>query len=258
MHSRNDTNALIRSILGSANVPSEQASSRMREERMPFRIRLVRNNDDLARAVSIRHSAYARHVPAFAATLERPESYDFEDGTVILLAESKLDGSPIGTMRIKTNRFGKLGLEQSVELPHWLEFASIAEATRLGVANGRIGTVVKTMLFKAFFQYCVQTGIDWMVITARAPLDRQYEDLLFEDVFPDAGFIPMQHIGGIPHRVMALDVANARTKWSEARHPLLSFMCETSHPDIDIGSTEDIILVPAAAPIVHQQPSMLM
>ena len=82
--------------------------------------------------------------------------------------------------------------------------------------------------------------------------------VLFEDVFPDAGFIPMQHIGGIPHRVMALDVANARTKWSEARHPLLSFMCETSHPDIDISAAEDIVLAPIPAPVVHQQPAMLM
>ena len=258
MQSRNDTNALIRSILGSSNGTAAGSASRLREERMPFRVRLVRNPDDLARAVSIRHAAYARHVPAFAATLQQPEAYDYEDGTVVLLAESKLDGSPIGTMRIKTNRFGKLGLENSVDLPHWLEFASIAEATRLGVANGRIGTIVKTMLFKAFFQYCAQTGIDWMVITARAPLDRQYEDLLFEDVFPDSGFIPMQHIGGIPHRVMALDVVNARAKWSEARHPLLSFMCETSHPDIDISAAEDIVLAPIPAPVVHQQPAMLM
>ena len=253
MQTRGDTNALIGRILGTNAATVEAVgASRIREERMPFRIKLVQNDSELDRAVSIRHSAYARHVPAFAATLTQPESYDYEDGTVVLLAESKLDGSPIGTMRIKTNQYAQLGLEQTVVLPHWLEFATIAEATRLGIASGRTGMVVKTMLFKAFFQYCLQTGIDWMVITARAPLDRQYEDLLFEDVYPDSGYIPMRHIGGIPHRVMALDVVNAKAKWSEARHPLLSFMCDTNHPDIDLSGAGNILLRVPAPPVVQQ------
>lgn len=237
MQTRNNIQSIMGKIIGSnANPVPTAAGQQVREERMPFRIKLVESESELERAVSIRHSAYARHVPAFAATLTRPESYDYEDGTVVFLAESKLDGSPIGTMRVKTNRHSKLGLEQSVQLPDWLEHTSIAEATRLGIATGRMGMVVKTMLFKAFFQYCLATGVEWMVITARAPLDRQYEDLLFEDVYPDSGFIPMRHIGGIPHRVMALDVIRAKARWSEARHPLLGFMCETHHPDIDLSA----------------------
>lgn len=237
MHTRNSIESILGRIAGSETQPAAHpAGQQIREERMPFRIKLVETEGELERAVSIRHAAYARHVPAFAATLTRPEAYDYEDGTVVLLAESKLDGAPIGTMRIKTNRHSKLGLEQSVQLPDWLEYTTIAEATRLGIATGRMGMVVKTLLFKAFFQYCLATGVDWMVITARAPLDRQYEDLLFEDVYPDGGYIPMRHIGGIPHRVMALDVLRAKSRWTEARHPLIGFMCETHHPDIDLGA----------------------
>jgi hypothetical protein len=246
MQARNDIQSIMNRIIGANSNPAALAGGQqVREERMPFRIKLVQTESELERAVSIRHSAYARHVPAFAATLTNPEPFDYEDGTIILLAESKLDGSPIGTMRIKTNRFSQLGLEQSVKLPDWLDYTSIAEATRLGIATGRMGMVVKTMLFKAFFQYCLKTGVEWMVITARAPLDRQYEDLLFEDVYPDGGFIPMRHIGGIPHRVMALDVLNAKARWSEAKHPLFGFMCETSHPDIDLsGAGETLPRIP--------------
>jgi hypothetical protein len=234
-------------------VPGSAAQG-VRQEHMPFRIKVVKDELDLAKAVSIRHSAYARHVPAFAATLATPEASDFQPGNVVLLAESKLDGSPIGTMRITNNSHGPLGLEQSVKLPDWLEFTSIAEATRLGVATGRMGTVVKTMLFKAFFQFCLKTGVEWMVIAARSPMDRQYEDLLFEDVFPDAGFMPMRHAGGIPHRVLALDVLRAHSKWSEARHPLLGFMCDTLHPDIDLSGVGELlqreITLPSARPAV--------
>jgi hypothetical protein len=256
MQARTDVSAVLNRLALPRPQGVAPGAQPQREERMPFRIRLVREAGELERAVGIRHAAYARHVPEFAASLTRPEPYDYDEDAVVLLAESKLDGSAIGTMRIKTNRVSPLGLEQSVKLPDWLDYTTIAEATRLGVAQGRMGTVVKTLLFKALFQYCQTTGVEWMVIAARSPMDRQYEDLLFEDVFPEAGFIPMRHAGGIPHRVLALDVVNAYAKWSEARHPLLGFMCDTVHPDIDLaGVTRTNPLLPAAPRIDAGEPA---
>lgn len=207
----------------------------MVEERLPFTVRIVRNDDQLSKAVDIRHSAYARHVPAVAALLEQAESLDRDKGTVILLAESKLDGSPVGTMRIQTNRYRPLALEQTVDLPDWLQSRSLAEATRLGVSEGRVGRIVKTVLFKAYFEYCLSTDIEWMVITARSPLDRQYDALLFKDVFPERGYIPMRHVGNIPHRVLAFEVGTAEARWIAAKHSLLNFMRRTHHPDIDLA-----------------------
>ena len=207
---------------------------RSTEERMPFSVKIVRSEEELGKAVEIRHSAYARHVPAVAALLESSESLDHEEGSVVLLAESKLDGSPLGTMRIQTNRYRKLALEGTVELPDWLQGKSLAEATRLGISEGRVGRIVKTMLFKAFFQYCQLADIEWMVITARSPLDRQYDALLFKDVFPGAGFIPMRHVGNIPHRVLALKVASVEPSWASVQHPLYKFFFHTYHPDLDL------------------------
>ena len=207
----------------------------MAEERLPFTVKVVQNDADLWKAVRIRHAAYGRHVPELAQLLRVPEFYDREQGSVVLLAESKLDGTPVGTMRIQTNRQGKLGLEDSVVLPEWLQDKSLAEASRLGVSDGGTGRVPKTMLFKAYFDYCVKEEIDWMVITARAPLDRQYEALLFKDVFPGGAFIPMHHVGNIPHRVMAFEVATAESRWAAAHHPLFDFVFRTHHPDIDVS-----------------------
>jgi hypothetical protein len=205
------------------------------EERLPFSVRIVDSEQDLDKAVLVRHSAYERHIPAVAALLEKAEASDSEPGTVVLLAESKLDGSPLGTMRIQTNRYRKLALEQSIELPSWLQDKSQAEATRLGVALGRTGRLVKTALFKAYYEYCILEGIEWMVITARSPLDRQYEALLFQDVLPEGGFIPMRHVGNIPHRVMSLCVERVNPDWHAAGHPLYNFFFNTSHADIDLG-----------------------
>lgn len=220
----------------------------MTVERLPFVVRVVRDDGALEKAVTIRQAAYKRHVPEFAAKLGAPEPNDHDQGSVVLLAESRMDGSPLGTMRIQTNRFRDLAIEQSVELPAWLKCRRIGEATRLGIDLGRTGRVVKIALFKALYMYCVEANIEWMVISARRPLDRQYEALLFEDLFPGK-LIPMRHVNDIPHRILAFDIPGARARWEEVRHPLLDFMCHTHHPDIDLGDADfSAWSLPARAP----------
>ena len=222
-------------VVSENNFPA-QRDMQLKEERLPFTVKLVRNAADLGKAVKVRYSAYARHLPEFAETLKAPEALDMEDGVAILLAESRLDGSPLGTMRIQTNRFRPLTLEQSIELPAWLQKRPLAEATRLGVTEERVGRLVKTVLFKAYFQYCQQAGIEWMVIAGRSPIDRQYERLLFDDVYPGSGFIPLRHAGNLPHRVMSFNVQTAEARWTQANHPLHGFVFETHHPDIVFAS----------------------
>lgn len=227
--------ASARGVLSSMAVEAMHTPA-MVEELLPFSLRIVRTQADLDKAVNIRHSAYARHLPGFAQTLKQPESADFEDGVVVFWAESKLDGSALGTMRIQINDRKPLCLEQSVELPDWLKTRRLAEATRLAVTNGIVGRLVKTVLFKAYFQYCQNTGIDWMVIAGRSPIDRQYDRLLFEDVFPGMGYIPLRHASNLPHRIMSFHIATAPERWRLASHPLLNFMCHVHHPDILISA----------------------
>jgi hypothetical protein len=214
---------------------SATATQGMPTERLPFTVRRVDSEDALWKAVRIRQAAYARHVPDFARTLAIPEASDYEDDTVVLLAESKLDGSALGTARIQTNRHGPLHLEESIELPEWLQGRRLAEVTRLGVSEGRIGHVVKVALMKAFFQYWEQSGTEYAIATGRAPIDRQYEQLMFSDVFEPGQMIPLSHVGNIPHRVMAFEIATAEARWTAAKHPLLKFVRQTNHPDIQIG-----------------------
>lgn len=235
-----------------------QAPARV-EERLPFSVRVVSDAEALDKAVQIRHAAYARHVPDLALTLLQPEAADFSAGSVVLLAESHLDGSPLGTMRIQTNRYEPLALEQSLALPDDLSGCLLAEATRLGVAEGRVGTLVKTVLFKAFYLYCLHSGVDWMVVTGRAPVDRQYLRMLFEDVYPDIGYIPMRHVGNLPHRVMKFEVRTAQERWTAVHHPMLKFMVETHHPDISLDAPQaphgD---VQAVDPMLQQAPAQVM
>lgn len=204
----------------------------LKEERLPFSIRVVQNEEDMRKAILIRHAAYSRHLPELGEKLKQPEALDYDSDVAILLAESKLDGAALGSMRIQFNTFRKLGVEQSVNLPAHLATQRLAEFTRLGIENGRGGRLVKLGLLKACYQYCRLNQIDWMIATARAPIDRQYEQMTFEDCFPGQGFIPMQHVGNIPHRVMALQVGTAPVRWAAVNHPLLGFFVHLHHPDI--------------------------
>lgn len=210
-------------------------AARPATERLPFTIRRASGSEALHKAAQIRHAAYARHVPEFARSLAQPEACDYDDESVVLLAESRLDGSALGTLRIQTNGYQPLPLEASVALPPRLQGRRLAEVTRLGVGEGRAGGVVKLALMKALFEYCEQAGVEWMIATGRTPIDRQYEQLLFEDVFGAGEMVPLRHVGNIPHRVMAFEVATAEARWRAAGHRLIGFFRETRHPDIEIG-----------------------
>jgi hypothetical protein len=218
-------------------------------ERLPFTIKRVRTDEDMWKAVQIRHAAYARHLPEFAQTLRTPEDEDYEEDAVLLLAESKLDGSALGSTRIQTNLHERLSVEYSVELPSWLQGRRLAEVSRLGIGEGRIGRVVKVALIKACFEYCEHQGIDHAVVTGRAPIDRQYEQLLFTDVFADKEPVPLRHVGNIPHRVMSFEIATGQQRWEAAAHPLLDFFRYIRHPDIDIGNKRSV-------PLAHAHPAL--
>ena len=247
----------LRRALPEGETPGTKKPPAVKEERLAFSVRIVSTQEDLAKAVTIRHAAYARHMPEFAEKLRQAEPMDSDPGVVVLLAESKLDGTPLGTLRIQSNAHMSLKVEQSVTLPRWLRDRPLAEVSRLGIVGGTTGRLVKTVLLKAAFLYCEQDGIEWAIVAARAPLDRQYDQLLFEDLFPEQGFIPMRHGANIPHRVMGFEIDTGHQRWADAHHPLLNFFSFTHHPDIDVRPGSDSQwggLFPATAATLDTRP----
>ena len=203
-------------------------------ESLPFVVRCVRDEAELAKAVAIRRSAYGRHVPELAARFTTPEPSDLDGSSRVLVALAKLDGMPLGSMRYRTNQYQPLDLEKSVTLPASLRGRVLAEATRLAVSQAAVGRVVKAMLMKAMFLQCEAGGVESMVVTARHPMDRFYHWLLFDDVFPGGDFVPMAHVGMIPHRVLACDVVATKQRWQAVDHPWYPMFFEAGHPDIEL------------------------
>ena len=134
----------------------------------------------------------------------------------------------------------------------------MAEATRLGVTNQAGGRLVTTALFKAFYMYCQQIGVEWMVIAGRAPVDRMYQRMLFEDVVPGQGFVPLAHANNLPHRVMSFNVKTAFERWSAVNHPLLNFAALTHHPDISLDIPRKPLPMPIEMPLMAAATSTLV
>jgi hypothetical protein len=235
------------------------------EERLPFTVRIVQNEEDLLKAVRVRYEAYARHMPSSASAMSDPEADDVCPGSALLVAESKLDGGAIGSVRVQTNQFGPLPIERSIKLPTPFASLVLADARRLSIVRGGEGGLVRMAMFKALFLYWEQLGVDWAIVLARPPLQRSYQKLMFSDLLADPLLYPasetvalMRQVMalGVPHYLMGVNMKTAKARWTESAHPLLRFFRYTLHPDINlhdprVGTTAPPNLHSSAAPAVN-------
>lgn len=215
---------------------ANQSEPHANVEQWPFVVRLANSSDDIERAAALRFAAYSRHLPpSICASFKKPEKLDSLPGCYILLAESKIDGSVLGTMRIQSDSHYPVMLQRATLLPSWMQGRKLAEATRLAVDNIS-ASMVKAALIKAGYQLCLKVNIDYLVIAARMPADRMYTRLLFSDVYTDGRMIPLDYAFNLPHRILFSDIKNARNQWEAANHPMLDFMTKTVHPDLQIDA----------------------
>lgn len=204
-------------------------------EVLPIRIRVVRTENQLRKAIKVRADAYGRHTPMFADALRIVEHEDTERSSLVLLGESKITGEAVGTIRIHTNFDSPTYLERILQLPEFLKETGIAYVTRLAVANGPNGASVKLALFKALYRYCLATQISWILAVAREPVDRDFVRLGFHDLLPKGERLRRPaDFGDIDVRPLYFNVLNAEREWRASGHPLYAFMVQKAHPDIEI------------------------
>ncbi len=204
-------------------------------EPLPIRVRLVRTENQLNKAIKVRADAYGRHTPGFADALRVIEPDDVERSSIVLLAESKVTGEAVGTLRIHTNFDQPTYLERILTLPEIVRGAAIAYVTRLAVTHGPNGSSVKLAMFKALYRYCLATQISWILAVAREPVDRDFVRLGFQDILPDGTKLRRPaDFGEVDVRPLYFDVLEAEHRWRETGHPLYDFMVRKVHPDIEI------------------------
>ena len=210
-----------------------------------FRLRMVRNRQDLLAACRVRAQAYGRHMPQLPQpAAPAPDALDSDTHTCVLLCEDKRSGTAVGTMRLQTSFGGPLQIEHSVQMPAAVLACSRVELTRFAVAQGA-DPLVKLALMKAAFLHSRAAGVQLMLLGARSPaLVRLYQRLQCTELFEPGARFPLQHAGGVAHQVLVNDLRNVEERWCADGHAWLGFMLHTWHPDIDVICTR-----PAPAPL---------
>lgn len=203
---------------------------------LPFVVRLVRTEAQLQKVCELRAASYGHHLPEFGETLLKPDSHDTEQGTVIFVAEDKITGEAVGTIRIHLNTHHPLPLEAAVKLPSHIDGHFLVEVNRLSVRPGYNQMSVRLALFKALYLYCYANQVQYMLVTARRPLDRIYKSLGFSPIHGVDQWIPIPYTGNIEHTVLVFDVLMADRNWYNESHRLYPFMRQAYHPDIQVFS----------------------
>ena len=203
-----------------------------REERLPFSVRVATTSQDVARAVEIRASAYSRHLPQVGEALRTAEKEDWRPDVLLLLAERKLDGRPIGSMRLEPNFSGPLRVEGETSLPAMFRNKRLIETTRLGVDNGIAGSLVMAALVKASFEICSACSIDYGIAVGRRSMGEMFKSLCFEVI---KGPVSMSYARpSTQFWIFAIPTLGWESRLRQQGHIYFDFMARTSHPDIDI------------------------
>ena len=200
---------------------------------LPFTVRIVSTEAELAAVQALRATAYGRHLPHLKAAFGQADPLDRQPGTAIFCAEDKLTGELVGSARIQTNRRAPLQIERSVALPDAYRGRLLAEITRLTVRPGYTGPV-RLALVKASHLYCIAMQIGAVLAGSRQALLRSYRMLGFSPVFEDGRQVPLVHAGGLPHHVLVRDMVTAEADTRARNAADHAFVFRTFHPDIDL------------------------
>jgi hypothetical protein len=205
---------------------------------LPFTVKLVRTNEQMHAAISVREHVYRDRQPSLSSSLAYPEADDLLNSSVIFLAESKSDSQPLGSMRVQTNLNTPTEFETHIDLPDRLRNAWLVQVMRLGVTSGPNARLVRNALFKALYLYTIALQIDYVLVTAKGPTERIYTMLRFRKVFPDGIFVETPSNKFVPHTLFAANVKSLDSVWRRGSiHPIYEFMTQESHPDIAIFSS---------------------
>jgi len=200
---------------------------------LPFRVRPAELADDLRHVQRVRELAYGRHVGQHAASFGLPDPLDHNADATVLLAEDRASREVVGSARIQLNRRGPLEIERSVTLPKRLDGRLLCEVTRLCVMPGYCSRLVRPALVKACYLRITALRVSGVVAGSRCSLLRLYRALGFDDLFGDAREVPLAHGGGLPHRVLWLDLLEPESVRDVVQGPMHAFVFRDWHPDIE-------------------------
>ncbi len=200
-------------------------------------VRVVRCTSpaDWETAGMLRAQAFGRLT---ARRQQSPTSYgldaiDRAPGTQVLLGHAR-EGQPIASMRVQCGLDGPLELNAHVPLEDFCQapMYRLAQFSRLAALRHDEALDVMFALFKAAWRWCLNEGLEQIVI-ASPPWTRPiYEHLCFEDL-GDRGRFRHPLSGRALHTTMRLSVPCAEAIWRARNHPHCALFFEQEHPKLN-------------------------
>jgi hypothetical protein len=203
----------------------------------PYTIRIVRKPDQLQSAIDVRYQAYSEKLQALASKVRQPGPLDFEHGPVVLLAENRLTGEPVGTLRLNTGP-SFLDLLRDMALPANIVKERTAFVSRMAVTGPvQERQLVRNLMQKAVFQLCIAKQLNRILLLAVEPRERLFYRCGFSDVFPDGESRHPAFLDGFPIKALYADTYSMERLWRGEKHPLYEFLFRTFHPEIEVFSS---------------------
>jgi len=200
-------------------------------------VRIVRTPDQLQSAINVRYQAYSEKLQALAASVRQPGPLDFAHGPVVLLAQNRLSGEAIGTLRLNTGP-SFLSMLKDIRLPVNIVKERTAFVSRMAVTGPvQERQVVRNLMQKAVFQLCIAKQLNRILLLAVEPRERLFYRCGFSDVFEDGESRHPEFLDGFPVKALYADTYSMERLWREERHPLYDFLFRTFHPEIEVFSS---------------------
>ncbi len=169
-------------------------------------IRLASSEEEVEAVFRLRKIAYTK-----SGKVKNEESWvnytDASDSKAyIFIAETK--GAVVGSIRACYigNSYGGFELEQSIELPSWLDRERCVEISRLCVDPEWQKSDIALGLVERVCELCVKMGIVGVVTSASGKLIKRYQTMGFKKV---GVTFELKTLGGVSHELLYLSLKDA-------------------------------------------------
>lgn len=206
----------------------------MKTQKLPFTVSIA-SEKDFPSIAKLRSDGYGRRSAALGAQLARSEPADEPiPGREILVAQSKLDGALIGTMRLHVGLFEPTSVEKAIELPANLAGQRIMDAARFCCTGG---AVCRAAIFKAALLYAKRHHVDQFLLATLERIEPLYLSAGFAPLFDDGRLHPIPMAENLPHRILRINMPTLRADMEIRRPAMVDFLFSTDHgSDIDLSA----------------------
>lgn len=201
-----------------------------------FIIRIARTEEQLRQVTRLRYQSYSRTIPSLKETVNGPDSADYAQSTVILLAEDRATGSPLATVRIEVADDGYYLPRDLLDLPDGIPVEATSYYSRLAACSGRNGTAAKLSIVKAAVRYSLAVGKHWVLAATPPGRARNYRMLGLKKLTdkPPVAMPGFEHIELILLGVNLFDLERTARDRNEG---FLKFLFSPASPEIEVFSS---------------------